>query len=514
MIAAENGALPGGKVGGLGDVVRDVPAALARAGHTVAVLTPGYGSLSRLPGAHRVTGLRVDFGGRPQLVTLFRVEAKAPVSGVVHWVLEHPLFSACGDGAIYCTADAEPFAMDASKFALFCHAACQVLSAGALPRPDVIHLHDWHSAALLLLRQSLPEYRALAAIPTVYSIHNLAIQGVRPLKNNASSLATWFPGLSADTGLIADPAHTDCINFMRAGINLADRVHTVSPTYAREILMSSDPELGFFGGEGLERDLQKVHADGRLAGILNGCEYPRGKARPGSRKAFIEFAATVLMRWIGGGIHVSAAHYLAGERLRQWPKRRDGGLVVASVGRLTAQKVSLLTRATAPGVTALDSLLLNAGTAMYLMLGTGDADYEDAMVDHMSRHANFIFLSGFDDELADRIYRFCDLFLMPSSFEPCGISQMLAMRAGKPCLVHAVGGLADTVEHGRNGFAFGGDTPAAQVRQMLETYHQALHIHTDQPEQWQLMSRAAAAARFSWDDSVRAYEEKLYAPLS
>lgn len=512
MIAAENGALPGGKVGGLGDVIRDVPPALSRAGHSVDVLTPGYQSLSKLPGAQAVTTLDVEFAGRLETLVLFRVSAGMHGQRVTCWLLEHPLFAAGGEGMIYCSNNTEPYAVDATKFALFCTAACRALVAGILPAPDILHLHDWHTAALLLLRRTMPAYRPLASIPAVYTIHNLAMQGVRPFGSNPSSLDAWFPGLQVDPGVVADPAHPDCLNLMRAGINLADRVHTVSPTYAREIIEPSDPAKGFIGGEGLEGDLRRADAAGRLAGILNGCEYPEQSMAPVTRQQFTTLADAALLRWIGASRQVGAAHFLAMERLRRWQERPDGGLVVASVGRLTAQKVGLLAGECEPGVTALDRILGNPRTALYVMLGSGDSWWEDAMVKHMARHENFIFLQGFANTLADFLYRFCDLFLMPSTFEPCGISQMLALRAGKPCLVHKVGGLADTVGHGRNGFTFDGDSPAEQVRQMLAVYANALAMHDERPRMWQKLCKAAAASRFSWDQSIEAYEEKLYFP--
>lgn len=513
MVAAENGALPGGKVGGLGDVIRDVPRALARAGHTVTVLTPGYQSFSRLPGAQQTASLTVRFGDRVENVSLFRIKADEPVKGVEHWAVEHPLFAACGEGMIYCAEDANPFALDAGKFALFCVAACQTLITGNVPMPDVIHLHDWHTALLPMLVKSIPAFKRLGSIRSVYSIHNLSIQGVRPLRNHHSSLEAWFPGLVFDPVAVRDPVHPDCINLMRTGINLADKVHAVSPTYAGEILRRSEPERGFVGGENLEKDLLKAREAGRLVGILNGCDYPPGKPEPLDVKDFIGRAEAVLFRWIGGQSQVGSAHYLALERLRAWSRGRNEEIVLASVGRLTGQKVSLLTREISPGTTALDAILQSPRMGMYLMLGSGESGYESFMLDRMAHHDNFIFLHGFDSDLADAVYRVCDLFLMPSSYEPCGISQMLAMRAGKPCLVHEVGGLADTVRRAVNGFTFSGDSPDEQVRLMLATFEEALRFRSHHPEQWKRMGGAAAKARFSWDDSIKAYEEKLYAPL-
>ncbi len=252
MIAAENGVLKGAKVGGMADVIRDAPRALARRGHRVTVLTPGYQALSKLPGARLQHTLTVDFSGALEKLELFHIDTPDEPPTVRHLVLEHPLFGACGAGHIYCHDAFEPFATDANKFALFCQAACYALVTGAIERADVLHLHDWHAALVLLLREAHSAYHALQDIPAVYTAHNLSLQGVRPFADNWSSPGHWFAGLKYAKKQVADPAYPGCINLMRTGINLADKVHIVSPTYAVEILQPSRPELGLYRGEGLE----------------------------------------------------------------------------------------------------------------------------------------------------------------------------------------------------------------------------------------------------------------------
>src|SRR6056300_946863 len=135
-------------------------------------------------------------------------------------------------------------------------------------------------------------------------------------------------------------------------------------------------------------------------------------------------------------------------------------MLFTSVGRLTDQKVLLLRQTMHNGKSLLDNLLLQIkGRARLVLLGSGDPLLEQFLLEVAGRHSNFIFLRGFSIGLSECLYRAGDLFLMPSSFEPCGISQMLAMRAGQPCLVHAVGGLLDTVTDGSDGFVFSGDNP-------------------------------------------------------
>ena len=275
MVAAENDALPGGKVGGIGDVVRDIPPALAAVGHQVNVVTPGYGRFTNLPGSEHCGNLPVSFGGGSTPVGLYKVLGKNPQEGVIQWILESPLFAIGGKGQIYCDDPADrPFASDASKFALFCAAVATGIRDGHFGELDVLHLHDWHAALLAVLRAYDDNFRCLQSIRTVYSIHNLALQGVRPLGSDDSSLHAWFPDLSYNRDALNDPRAPHCINPMRAGINLSDRVHAVSPTYSEEIQRPSDRAQGYFGGEGLHVDLQRAAGDGRLHGILNGCEYP------------------------------------------------------------------------------------------------------------------------------------------------------------------------------------------------------------------------------------------------
>jgi starch synthase len=163
-----------------------------------------------------------------------------------------------------------------------------------------------------------------------------------------------------------------------------------------------------------------------------------------------------------------------------------------------------------PGLTAIDALLQKLDRGFMIMLGSGDAACERFMCEVMRRHGNFLFLCGYSEELGDLLYRFCDLFLMPSSFEPCGISQMLAMRAGTPPLVHKVGGLADTVQHMTNGFTFEGGNSEEQAEDMLRVFEEILQLRSEKLPVWQGICGNAAAARFSWDVTVQEYESRLY----
>jgi starch synthase len=165
MVAAENDALPGGKVGGIGDVLRDLPPALAALECAVTVISPAYGRLDDLPNARRLKVLNVAFGGDTCKVELFEIDNGDADPRVRQLVLEHAAFSPCGRGVIYCDDGPErPFATDASKFALFSAAVAQALIQDSLGKIDVVHLHDWHAAILLVLRRCHPAYRKLRAL--------------------------------------------------------------------------------------------------------------------------------------------------------------------------------------------------------------------------------------------------------------------------------------------------------------------------------------------------------------
>lgn len=515
MVTAENDALPGGKVGGIGDVVRDVPPALAEQGCRVHVVMPAYGSLARVAGAKKITTIPVTFGGTGMGAEVYTVPAKSPSEDVVHWVIDHPAFSPAGQGKIYCDDGPDaPFATDAGKFALFCQLVANLIKQDTFGPLNVIHLHDWHAASLLLLRRYHVDYKFLQQTHCVFTIHNLALQGIRPLRGDWSSLEAWFPGMQIDD-TVTDPRWPECINLMRAGITLADKVHAVSPTYAREIMQPSDVQVrGYFGGEGLEQDLQQADASGRLFGILNGCDYAASQSTSRLQQSrLISLLKEQIWRWIGAQAQLTPTNFIAEKRIAQLAARKQPQLLITSVGRITDQKVRLLQQPTPAGDIALHAVLEQLGdNGSYVFLGSGDQQLEQFLTATAARYENFIFLRGYSDAIAAALYHSGDLFLMPSSFEPCGIGQMLAMRAGQPCLVHRVGGLNDTVKDGVTGFCFAGDSPQQQAEHLLNSLSAALQLKQRRPQEWQKIASAAAAARFTWKSSIDKYLAELYVP--
>ncbi|MEJ2123041.1 MAG: glycosyltransferase [Alphaproteobacteria bacterium] len=205
-----------------------------------------------------------------------------------------------------------------------------------------------------------------------------------------------------------------------------------------------------------------------------------------------------------------SAHYLADKQLAKLSARKPNTLLT-SIGRVGAQKTRLFRERTADGVTALEEILARLGpTGLLVMLGNGESEYETYLDETAANQPNFVFLRGYSESLAQQLYSGGDLFLMPSSFEPCGISQMLAMRAGQLCVVHGVGGLKDTVSDNVNGFVFDGRTSGVQASNFVAKVAQALELRKSSTERWRQMQQSAAAMRFDWDTSAAAYEAQLY----
>lgn len=485
--------------------MRDLPAALRALGWQATVLTPSYGSFHTLQGAQELAAITVRFRGETHDVRIFELQ-----TGAVRTILfEHALLMPTTPGQVYHDDGADrPYATDANKFAFFCAAAAAWIDA--LPvLPDAIHLHDWHAAYFLLHREFADHSGRLTKIPTVFTIHNLAYQGQRPLRDDESSLEAWFPEMQYDSDALRDPAADNCINPMAFAIRCADRVNTVSPTYAQEIQCPSNPATGFIGGEGLERDLVAAAEEGRLSGILNGCDYSVTLGRrPGWQRLVIS-ARNALNAWAKKDPD-EAVHALALETLAALPKRRPLH-VLTSVGRLVAQKMQLFLHPLADGRTALEHILESLGSkGVLFLLGSGDEAYEEQVCRIAKSSPNLVFFRGYAEELGTLMYHGGDLFLMPSSFEPCGISQMLAMRSGQPCVVHGVGGLHDTVESGVTGFVFAGKTTTDQASAFVDTVDRALRFRHDHPNRWQTMRKTAAAQRFDWASSARQYIEQMY----
>lgn len=519
FVAAENDALRGAKVGGIGDVLRDLPAALSRHGVAVTVVLPSYGFLHLENGAQHIGSVSVRFRDGRQTIDVYDLPDTYvnAVDSPRMRILHSADFAPCGERRVYCDDPTDsPFATDASKYALFGAAVLESIRSGHLGGAEVLHLHDWHAAFVAILVERDPDFRALTSRHRVFSIHNLSLQGIRPFKGHESSFFAWYPWLQTSPMSLADPRWTDCVNPMAAGIRLADRVHTVSPTYASEVVRSNEPERGFHGGEGLERDLQRAASDQRLLGILNGIDYPQATPAADASddeqwRRWMKAVAKALEMSIADGEHVRSVDWIAHQRAQAWSDQPRPTNVLTSVGRLVEQKAAIFAVELEDGRSVLEHLLGQfAKDTALLIIGTGDPALERLCSSLAARNQNFLFINRYDAALADAAYAYGDLFLMPSSFEPCGISQMIAMRHGQPCLVHAVGGLVDTVDDEVDGFHFRGDSLASQGQAMLNRLVEVLKQRTTDPYAWRAVCNTAATRRFDWDAAAVRYLSELY----
>ncbi|NMP15075.1 glycogen/starch synthase [Thalassotalea sp. Y01] len=511
MVASENDALKNGKVGGIGDVIRDIPKFLSEQDVEVDVITPGYQYHAMANPSRLVTSIDVPFRNGFEKVELYYLEQQSSAK-IGQYVLESKLFCQGSPGQIYVDDGADnPFYSDANKFALFCASVCELLIGEWKDRFQVLHLHDWHSAFIPILSRYAPRYQSIATIRSVYSIHNLGIQGIRPLTETESSLQAWFPTLQYDKSLLVDPRYDNCINPTRAAINLADMVHVVSPTYRLEVMKASAPEHGFIGGEGLEQDLQKADQQGRFIGILNGCDYSVESPVMLSNKELLALICRQIRGLHGSDNFIKASHFVAEQRCQSWAEQAFSGPMLISVGRLTEQKVRLIFETSERGY-VLDDIMhqLAHYKGRMIILGSGDKSLERKITQIMQRHENLLFINGFCAGLAEQLYVNGDIFFMPSSFEPCGISQMLAMRAAMPVIAHQIGGLNDTISHMHTGFLFSGDSINAQVCDLMDKIELAVEMYQQDKAAFAKMCVNAKAERFLWQTCITAYIEQLY----
>jgi starch synthase len=457
---------PWSKTGGLGDVAGALPRALAARGHRVAVVSPRYYSINAERLGFRPLHRAVSVRG--ERTTLWQAEA----GGVGFYFVENDHYFGSrrglyGDGA-------GDYGDNAERFTYLCRAALSAPAALGM-RPRVVHLNDWQTGLVpWLLRLEHRQDPALARARTVFTIHNLAYQGVFGKH--------VLPALGIPWSLFRMDAleYYDHLSFMKAGLLGATALTTVSPTYAEEILT---PE----GGHDLDPILRDRTHD--LTGILNGIDAVEWDPSR-DRHLAARFSASDL-----SGKDRSKA---ALQEELHLPVRPEVPLI-GMVGRLAEQKGIDLVADVLPRLAGLDVQLA--------VLGSGERGLEQVFVrasrDHPERVAARI---GFDEGMAHRIEAGADLFLMPSRFEPCGLNQMYSLRYGTVPLVHAVGGLEDTVENydggdGGTGFKFDEYSPRA----LWGTLLWALDVYRDR-RAWEGLVQRGMAQDNSWDRSAERYE--------
>lgn len=505
FVAAENDGIANCKAGGMGDVVRDVPRTISDFGDSVSVVTPSYSRLHI--DQELISIVKFPYRGDEHSAEVYKVQPKKEFPNLSHFVIHHPQIVSGNIAHIYFDDPEQPFFTDANTFSLFCTAVAQAIVDDVFGPLDIVHLHDWHTSLILFLREFHPSFSRLKTLKMVYSIHNLSIQGIRPFADNQSSVEAFYPGLGEiNYDLIRDPRYPDCINLMGTGINLADKIHTVSPSYKNDILRASDfPD--FIGGEGLEEFLLKANDENRLVGILNGANYKN--INVAEHDAFYVNAVEAIFNWLQLSDKKYKADFLiqTGEKIVKLIREKPD-FVCATVARLAEQKFYFYKQS--PSLLEEILLELKKVNGVYFILGTGAPEYETLLREFSYRFDNLIFFNGQSEKVIDSIYYGSDLYLMPSLFEPCGISQMLAMRNGQPCFVHHTGGLIDTVEDMQTGFAFKGNTYEEKCRNMVDRFKEVLQIFQNNKNLWNSIAQNAKEVRFTWKKSVKEYYSKLY----
>ena len=455
---------PYARTGGLAEAVNGLAAFQRAAGVPVAAMLPLYRTVRDEDPDLEPVGqpFAVHLGSRTEEARVFRVAG--PHTGPMVYFIEHlDYFNRPG---IYGEAGSD-YPDNARRFAFFALAALTALPR-LVPGPVLLHAHDWHTAlAPVYLRTVLSGERWTRKVSTVLSVHNPGYQG------------HFGPEVVPDVGLPWEVYNWQMLewygkaNFLKGGLAFTVFVTTVSPTQARELTTPG-------GGFGLHHVFQGL--GDRLVGVLNGIDQ---------------------RIWNPATDPLITAQYsaekLEGKRRCKAGLQRSFGLpqrrkvpLFGMTGRLVTQK-------------GLDLILaareLLESDAQFVFLGSGEPRYERALVELASAAPNRIGVQlDFTDRLEHRLMAGADIFLMPSLYEPCGLTQMRSQRYGAPPVVRRVGGLADTVEDGVTGFAFDGYAPEA----FQEAGLRALAMFGE-PTRWQAMVRRGMAHDFSWERSVDTY---------
>jgi starch synthase len=460
------------KSGGLGDVLGALPKELAKKGHEVRVVLPYF--VQQMGEKYKnqledVADFTVKLGDwRETYVGVKQLKN----NGVTYYFIDN--LDYFNREELYGYGD------DAERFAFFQLAVIEMLEVVDYI-PEILHVNDWQTAAIPVLLKDKYHWKIkLRDIRTVLTIHNLMFQGIF----GQEVLGELF-GIGYDAFHEHGLKYYDSVNFLKGGIYYSDLVTTVSPTYAEEI---QTPEFGM----GLHEDLQKV--SGKLIGLLNGIDYDTYDPEEDET-----IPATFSIDDLSGKAENKAALQ---ERVAL-PVDPEIALM-GVVTRLDEQKgIQLL-------IDSLDELMTYREIQIVL-LGTGKPYYEAAFNHFTEKYPDkFKGIIDFDVDLAQLIYAGADMFLMPSAFEPCGLSQMNAMRYGTLPVVHEVGGLADTVipYHHVTSEGTGFSFYDFDAYTMMSTIDHALTIYYDYPEEWQKLVNQAMKEDNSWESAAEAYIEQ------
>jgi starch synthase len=448
------------KIGGLADVSLSLPVALSKEGVHVTVTLPFYTSISP-SGIKGVGELAVDFAGKREIVFLF--EKKLETEGPRLLLFRHPRLN-----DYHAHPMSDTFAFYSKVISTF----YQYSSLVSKMPFDIVHCHDWHTAVIPLLLGEVnkvhhqKETLQSKSVKTIVTIHNLLYHGVAQ------------DSIIADLSAPRDVFHINDkkVSFLREGFEYADCITTVSPTYAMEIISAAHHDSI---GDVLQRRKDRV------TGILNGIDPELWKPSFTSHTAATikPKLKSALQKEVGLPPEAVPLYGFVG---RIEPHQKGIDIVI---GALEA--------------------LLDQTPMQVVILGTGEETSERLLSELSKKHkSKLAFINAFDEKQAIRIYAASDILLVPSKFEPCGLTQMIAMRYGTIPLVRKTGGLADSVHDGVTGLVFDGYS----VSDLTEAIKRAQKIWLGDSESWQKLMQNVMKEDFSWGKSAKEYLE-LYSNL-
>ena len=469
VLYASSEALPFAASGGLADVAGSLPQALRRRKVACRVVMPLYGTISEEMRANMkfITSIMVPVSWRRQYCGIY--EAKA--GGVIYYLIDNEYYFK--RNTFYGHYD------DGERFAFFSRAVLEILPYIDF-KPDIIHCNDWQTALVPVYYSAYFANReGYTGIKTVFTIHNIQYQG----KYGREILGDVF-GLGEEHASLLE--FGGCVNLMKGGIECANKVTTVSNTYAGEIL---DPWFS----HGLDPILKE--RSGKLSGILNGIDVTNYDPET-DKDIFYNYSAK--------DYSAKAQNKAALQELFGLPVNADTP-VMGIVSRLVAHKgLDLVKR--------IMWELLETTDLQLAVLGSGDWEYESFFKELASAFPGKVGLRiGFIPDLARKIYAGCDLFLMPSKSEPCGLSQMVALRYGTVPIVRETGGLKDTITDSGDGKGNGFTFKSYDAYDMLDAIRRSLAAYADK-DGWQKLVERALKCDNSWGRSAREYI-KLYEEL-
>ena len=449
--------------GGLGDVAGSLPVELVKAGVECRVVMPLYGDIKEELRSQftYLTNFTVPVGWRNQYCGLFEYEYK----GVKFYFLDNEYYFK--RGGLYGFYD------DGERFAFFSRAILEMLFYTEFA-PNVIHTNDWQTALVpVYLNLYYRHLEKFSSIKTIFTIHNIQYQGKYGLEILEDTC-----GIGARDAHIVE--YDGCTNFMKGAIEMADRISTVSPSYAGEIL---DPWFS----HGLDDLLRQKQY--KLCGILNGIDVESYNPETDPNMAAHFNADTV-----------EQGKAACKKELQEiFGLEQDGSPVMAMVTRLVAHKGVDLVRAVAENILAEGIQLV--------ILGTGEYAYESFFNELAARHPGRCGVRiAFVPSLASKIYAGADIFLMPSKSEPCGLAQMIAMRYGTIPIVRETGGLRDSIQDSGDGKGNGFTFRSYNAHDMLHTCWRAKEGYQNH-EGWMQLVRRAMACDFSWKASAAKHVE-------